>query len=441
MAKRYRIVFESYNEEENIAASQIVVLEGTVEKPSGIDNLGFFHQAQIHLLKTCQDQLLKEQLCLLDGETHHCPSCDIKLSKAGKNRSSYHDVFTDHEVQIGRKRCPTCKYERGSTIKNLFGDPRSIDLIKLQTELGSEHSYRDSQKILSQFCGMEREINNHERVKRTCDAVGAEVGAIREFEQEAISIKPAAELVLNVDGGHINTVEEDKRSFEAMISVVYRPESLIAGERPYLKSKHCAASAINDNQQSMIANTIIAALKEGLTPQTKITALCDGAANCWKIVTALEPLCAEITCILDWFHISMKIQNLSIPKSLGAKLESVKWLIWHGKTIEALAELSALIEVCSEEKRNRLIKLKNYIQNNSDKIVNYDERKRQGLVFTSHLAECTVESLINQRCKGQQHMRWSREGLEPVLQLRAAIASDDWNRIWKTAVINSILPQ
>ena len=40
-----------------------------------------------------------------------------------------------------------------------------------------------------------------------------------------------------------------------------------------------------------------------------------------------------------------------------------------------------------------------------------------------------VESLINKRCKGQQHMRWSREGLHALLQLRAAVNSNDWNDI------------
>jgi hypothetical protein len=31
-------------------------------------------------------------------------------------------------------------------------------------------------------------------------------------------------------------------------------------------------------------------------------------------------------------------------------------------------------------------------------------------------------------------MRWSREGLDPILQIRAAIASDDWRKNWKTIV-------
>ena len=76
------------------------------------------------------------------------------------------------------------------------------------------------------------------------------------------------------------------------------------------------------------------------------------------------------------------------------------------------------------------------IKNNKDKIVNYRERKNRDLPFTSNLAESTVESLINQRCKRQQHMRWTREGLNPILKLRARIHSKDWESQWRTAVLN-----
>ena len=81
----------------------------------------------------------------------------------------------------------------------------------------------------------------------------------------------------------------------------------------------------------------------------------------------------------------------------------------------------------------------NYILNNSDKIVNYKARKKSGLVFTRNLAESTVESLINRRCKGQRHMRWPRDGLNPILQLREAINSKSgWTNKWRTAIINAI---
>ena len=63
---------------------------------------------------------------------------------------------------------------------------------------------------------------------------------------------------------------------------------------------------------------------------------------------------------------------------------------------------------------NQKLAMSCYIKNNMDEIVDYRARQKMGLVFTSNMAESTVESLINQRCKGQQHMRWSREGLNPV---------------------------
>jgi len=37
---------------------------------------------------------------------------------------------------------------------------------------------------------------------------------------------PATEVIVQVDGGHIPIKDQDKRSFEALAGVVYRPESI-----------------------------------------------------------------------------------------------------------------------------------------------------------------------------------------------------------------------
>ena len=134
----------------------------------------------------------------------------------------------------------------------------------------------------------------------------------------------------------------------------------------------------------------------------------------------------------------MKIQNISLSADLKEKLMRIKWHLWRGNVGNALIRLEQLLELSKDEKDiNKIKKFYTYIENNKDKIVNYRERQKLGLVFTSNLAESTVESLINQRCKGQQHMRWSREGLNPLLQLRAAIQSNDWNNRWRTAILNA----
>jgi len=52
----------------------------------------------------------------------------------------------------------------------------------------------------------------------------------------------------------------------------------------------------------------------------------------------------------------------------------------------------------------KLNKLYIYIENNKEGIVNYEARKTSALVFTSNLAESTVNTLINERQKGKQKM-------------------------------------
>ena len=75
------------------------------------------------------------------------------------------------------------------------------------------------------------------------------------------------------------------------------------------------------------------------------------------------------------------------------------------------------------------------ITNNKQYIISYEHRHKNGLVFTSNVAESKVESLINQRCKCQQHMVLSREGVQPLLQIRAAMYSKEWNQRWEHTVL------
>jgi len=249
--------------------------------------------------------------------------------------------------------------------------------------------------------------------------------------------------VLNVDGGHIKTTDNSARSMEAMAAVIYQPGAIVSNEkntRNYLTSKNCAASVQDDNQEQLICGTIVAALKQGMGKRTHITALCDGAQNCWNVVEAIRPLCGSMICILDWFHIGMKMNNIALPEPLKNKFMRIKWHLWRGKIDNALTRLTQLAAQAKNEKViDKIKKFHTYISNNRDRIVDYRERKKTGLVFTSHLAESTVESLINRRCKGQQHMRWSRDGLNPLLQIRAALNSTgEWESKWRTAVLNAI---
>jgi hypothetical protein len=408
-----------------------IIEEGTINKVESILDLGLRHEAQINLLKKVQDEILKLQSVQLAEKLDKCPKCEGGMGKRGYNQSDFHSVFTDHKVKVQRQVCKKCGWKSIPSVKSLFGTSSHPDLIKLQCETGSEHTYRDAQDILNKKSFIKRKINNHEQVHNVVEKVGEYIAQTAENEM----VKPvpvAKEIIAQIDGGHIKDKDPNKRSFEAMTAVMYRPESVIKkGQKNVVVSKNCVASALLDDQEYMKKAVLAAAKQQGLSGTTAITALCDGAENCWNIARSLQAHCTSFVGVLDWFHISMKFTNISLPKTQNKKLEKVKWCLWHGNLEKALQKLDDLIKVVKNPSRSiKLRKLKTYIENNQDYLVNYEDRKKHNVPFTSHLAESTVESLINQRCKGQQHMRWTRLGVHKLLQIRAYIASNNWTTGW-----------
>ena len=440
MTKYFRVVFEEYDSQPTADNKNNVVLEGKIAAPTNCLDFGVRHDDQMKLISSIQDKILSLQVSEIKPTGDKCPRCDEGiLKKHGFLASWFYDVFSDHRVKLPRRRCNKCKHVDSGSVQKLLGNSLSGELIKIQSELGAQYSYRDSENLINQYSNKKRRINNHEKIHATSEQVGESLSNLHQIEDEVLS-EDAKELIVHVDGGHIKSVEEDHRSFEVMTSAIYQPNALKTNgkrTRNYIENKQCAASAMADSQEQMKRRTIIAALKQGINSKTKVTALCDGAENCWNIINALEPISGSIDRILDWFHLSMKIQNIALPEEIKPKLLRIKWHLWRGNTDRATQRIVELIPLCSDKSAHRLQQLKKYIEYNASKIINYRERQKRKLPFTSHLAESTVESLINQRCKGQKHMRWSREGLDPILQIRAAIASRDWQQNWKT-VITSI---
>jgi hypothetical protein len=438
MAKFYRIILEEYETLPKAEIPSNILMEGEIEAPTSCLDFGMRHEKQINLISKAQDRILHLQADKIEPKDDCCLKCKGGiLKKHGFNTSWFHDIFSDHRVKLPRRRCNKCKHVETNTVQSFLGQSLSGELLKIQSELGAKYSYRDGESLINRFSSGKRRVNNHEKIHATSEEVGRSLSRLHEIEDEILLADNAPELIVHVDGGHIKSTEDGVRSFEVMTAAIYKPSSVIPNKkntRNRIESKHCAASAMSDSQEQMKKRTIVAALKQGINPSTKITALCDGADNCWSIIDALEPLSSSIDRILDWFHLAMKIQNIALPERLKTKLIRIKWHLWRGRCDRAIIRLNELVIQCSEKPAERLNKLIKYIENNESKIINYRERHKLGLPFTSNLAESTVESLINQRCKGQQHMRWSRDGLDPILQIRSAIASKDWEQNWETVI-------
>jgi hypothetical protein len=419
---------------------KITIEAGQVKTVKSLLDLGLRHEEQIRILKKIQDEIIALQSPQLATQLDSCIQCGGKMIKAGYNQSDFHAVFTDHKVKTQRQICNDCGWRNIPSVKSLFGASSHPDLIKLQCETGAEHTYRDAQVILNKQSLVKRKINNHEQIHNVIEKVGGYIAQTIE-EDKIDSMKKAKELIVQIDGGHLKDKDSNKRSFEVMTAVIYRPENVIKNKKQNSKiiSKHCAASALTDDQEYIKKAALVAAKKQGLSSNTDVIVLCDGADNCWNIADSLRNHCSSFLGILDWFHIAMKFKNIALPKTQKIILEKAKWCLWHGKVDTAVDKLETLIAKIKDPTRiTKLSKLKNYLINNKKYIVDYGSRKNNNLPFTSHMAESTVESLINQRCKGHQHMRWTRDGVHKLLQTRAYITSNDWCNEWLNKIMNAM---
>jgi hypothetical protein len=88
-----------------------------------------------------------------------------------------------------------------------------------------------------------------------------------------------------------------------------------------------------------------------------------------------------------------------------------------------------------EAQRSRLTRLYDYLHRNQAYLIDYHDHCQTNKTYTSQVAESHVEALINARHKRTKKMQWTREGAHHVLQIRAMMASDEWESRHHNAVL------
>ncbi len=412
---------------------QTLLQQCPIKKANTIDEFGLRHREQIALIKSSQDVLLELQCDLLD-DAITCPQCGKKLRHQGHATSDFHDVFTDHKVKIAKLTC-SCNWKNNSSINSVYGNASHPELVKLQAETGARESFQRASGILNAGCGMKRKINNDVTIMKQVGKVGERLDSLKKSATWCENKSVADSLTLTTDGGHVQNHEVGKQSFEELISTVYKPEDResIGKDHWRLTNKLSVGSAKSDAQKTIKQQTLNACKKMGMTQQTDMTALCDGASNCWSVIESITPHCKALTSILDWFHIGKKFKEREskIPQEQRDRYDRAKWHLWHGHPDTSMIRLqqvqAALTDTVAKDKVQELL---NYVDNNRDYIVKYHFRRLNHQVYTSQLAETSVNSLINARQKNKK-MQWTREGAHHVLQIRTSLYSDNWLNDWR----------
>lgn len=161
----------------------------------------------------------------------------------------------------------------------------------------------------------------------------------------------------------------------------------------------------------------------------------DGSAWIWN---QQEKWFRDWTPIVDFVH-ALTYLYVTATVLAGSVAERWRWyvqwmtLVWQGRVGEVIAEmetrLQALDPIPAEgrlpptDPRELLRRTLTYLNNNASRM-NYAEYRKQGLPVSSSMVESLIKE-INYRVKGTEKFWDNPEGAEAILQLRAALLSDD----------------
>jgi hypothetical protein len=154
----------------------------------------------------------------------------------------------------------------------------------------------------------------------------------------------------------------------------------------------------------------------------------DGQAYNWTIQRTWFP---DFIGIADFVHVTSYVYQAA--QASTATIENrwttyVRWItaVWQGQVSSVLTEVRALLEMAatlSPECVATLQESLTYLQNNESRM-DYPRYRRLGLPMVSALVESLVKE-INWRLKGTEKFWNDPEGAEAILQVRAALLSQD----------------
>jgi hypothetical protein len=322
-------------------------------------------------------------------------------------------------------------------LAELLPDRCAPELRRLQAELSARHSYREAARLLSTLlpCAPVSHATMRNRTHRVEDDL--EQKPIVQPNPEPV-IDPAAEVVVLIDGAHIRAAHGyQTRHLDVTVGKIE-----VTGKPP---GRFALAPK---GAESPLATLRQALREQGWQRGRLVTVLSDGEAALPGLVRAAagEP----ITCILDWWHISMRVQHIEQAvrgvyalnprhrtglEMVEQRIGRLRHLIWNGYHEEAHDEVFEIRHMASEvaylngEKFRSAVArplwncdaLRRYLANNTGSLIDYGERFRSKLPISTSRAEGCVDEIANARMARKQRMRWSPQGAHRVAVVRAAV--------------------
>lgn len=370
----------------------------------------------------------------------NCRSCGKRRAIHDDRGRSLDTLFGRFRVKAPRLRQCPCEATAGVTnsvlqspLADRYPERATPELQRLQTELGSWHSFREAARLMEAFLPCAPQLNTTVRNRLGRIAETLESTEVAQIETSADS--KSAPFTVFLDGAHIRCRPEfQKRHLDVVVGKIENPDM----SRRFGLVQQAAKSPAKQLRNDL--------LMQGWDGQSKVTVILDGEPALPNLVR--RAVKGSVTHILDWWHISMRVQHIEnavkgplqtqdfpgLPQLFERPSETLRWNLWHGKVMTAATHLKVLVIDCDRlrsETRvlraaaNRVMarsqELYTYLSNNFDALTNYGHRYRNGLAISSSRAEGCVDDIGNARMGKRRRMRWSPLGAYRVAVTRAAV--------------------
>lgn len=238
--------------------------------------------------------------------------------------------------------------------------------------------------------------------------------------------QPARRLYLSPDGTTAPMLEGWK---EVKLGAVFTATIPKPGQDPErLQTRYVGTVK---NAQELGRRMYVEALKMGLSEETEVVVIADGANWIWR--GAEETLPKGRIEIIDFYHASEKLWEVSRAvfgeESPKGKCWAQRWSrkLYDSDATRVMAALRRL-RPRGPAARECLRKNLAYFRTHRSKM-HYRDFRAKGYFIGSGVVEGGCKHLVGARLK-QAGMRWTPDGAQAILQLRLALLNDRWDYLW-----------
>src|SRR6202140_3923210 len=355
------------------------------------------------LLAGVQDFVVAQQAREELKQRRACPRCRRRYTTKDSGSTSVSTVFGRVEVPNPRWNRCGCQTEGPPTFRPMrtrLNGQTSPKMLYLETKWASLIPFARATDLLKEVLPV-GDLMNAETVRNhlqlTAERIEQELGEERQLNQFEGSEQewerqplPDGPITVGIDGGYVRAAHK-QGWFEVIAgkSVVafWRDDD---GEVPSAKC-FGFVQTYDEKPRRRLWELM---KSQGMRENQQVMFMSDGGENVRRVQEYLHPFSEHL---IDWFHITMRLTVLQqqtkalqeerpqTGAEVSKQLESVKHLLWHGNTEEALERLGGLIieldllrafSPAAVKLGQGIGEFDTYIRNNQEFIPNFGERYR-----------------------------------------------------------------